>query len=73
MGGKIWVEASLISARGVRRSYSVWKWQLFPAVWIDLDNKCCTNIAKDGSGNANPTWKTKFAALMDDTISRTWR
>ncbi|CAL1392662.1 unnamed protein product [Linum trigynum] len=67
MGGKIWVEASLISARGVRRSSSLWKRQWFAVGWIDPNNKYCTNVAKDGSGNANPTWKTKFATLLDDT------
>lgn len=63
--GKIWVEVCLISARGLRRTSSLWKLQWFAVGWIDPKNKYCTKI--DASGNANPTWKTKFAALLDDS------
>lgn len=63
--GKLWVEACLISARGLRRSSSLWKLQWFAVGWVDPNNKYCTKI--DASGNANPVWKTKFAALVDDT------
>ncbi|OMO89950.1 C2 calcium-dependent membrane targeting [Corchorus olitorius] len=63
--GKIWVEVSLISARGLRRSSSFWKLQWFAVGWIDPNNKYCTKI--DASGNSNPVWKTKFAALVDDS------
>ncbi|KAG5224500.1 formin-G [Salix suchowensis] len=54
--GKIWIEICLISARGLRRTSSLWKLQWFAVGWIDPTNKYCTNI--DASGNANPTWKT---------------
>ncbi|XP_015877606.3 protein SRC2 homolog [Ziziphus jujuba] len=64
--GKIWVEVCLISARGLRRS-SLWKLQWFAVGWIDPNNKYCTKI--DASGNANPAWKTKFAASVDDSES----
>lgn len=63
--GKIWVEVCLISARGLRRTSSLWKLQWFAVGWIDPKNKYCTKI--DACGNANPTWKTKFAALLDDS------
>ncbi|XP_059456701.1 uncharacterized protein LOC132186701 [Corylus avellana] len=63
--GKLWVEVCLISARGLRRSSSLWKLQWFAVGWIDPNNKYCTKI--DASGNANPVWKTKFAALVDDS------
>ncbi|CAK7340021.1 unnamed protein product [Dovyalis caffra] len=63
--GKIWVEVCLISARGLRRTSSLWKLQWFAVGWIDPKNKYCTKI--DASGNANPTWKTKFATLVDDS------
>ncbi|XVF81910.1 hypothetical protein PTKIN_Ptkin16aG0000400 [Pterospermum kingtungense] len=63
--GKIWVEVCLISARGLRRSSSFWKLQWFAVGWIDPNNKYCTKI--DASGNSNPVWKTKFAALVDDS------
>ncbi|KAG6737745.1 hypothetical protein POTOM_059275 [Populus tomentosa] len=63
--GKIWVEVCLISARGLRRTSSLWKLQWFAVGWIDPKNKYCTKI--DASGNANPSWKTKFAALLDDS------
>lgn len=65
--GKIWVEVCLISARGLRRSSSLWKLQWFAVGWIDPNNKYCTKI--DASGNANPVWKTKFAASVDDSES----
>ncbi|KAI9157627.1 hypothetical protein LWI28_025496 [Acer negundo] len=63
--GKIWVEVCLISARGLRRTSSLWKLQWFAVGWIDPNNKYCTKI--DASGNANPVWKTKFAAVVDDS------
>lgn len=63
--GKYWVEVCLISARGLRHSSSLWKLQWFAVGWIDPTNKYCTKI--EASGNANPTWKTKFAALVDDS------
>ncbi|XP_022764894.1 actin cytoskeleton-regulatory complex protein pan1 [Durio zibethinus] len=63
--GKVWVEVCLISARGLRRSSSFWKLQWFAVGWIDPNNKYCTKI--DASGNSNPVWKTKFAALVDDS------
>ncbi|XP_050210025.1 uncharacterized protein LOC126660514 [Mercurialis annua] len=62
---KIWVEVCLISARGLRRTSSLWKLQWFAVGWIDPNNKYCTNIHP--SGNSNPVWKTKFAALLDDS------
>ncbi|KAL3521342.1 hypothetical protein ACH5RR_019491 [Cinchona calisaya] len=61
--GKIWVEVCLISARGLRRTSSLWKLQWFALGWIDSNNKYCTRI--DASGNANPVWKTKFSTLVD--------
>ncbi|KAL5799832.1 hypothetical protein ACOSQ3_032925 [Xanthoceras sorbifolium] len=63
--GKIWVEVCLISARGLRRTSSLWKLQWFAVGWIDPNNKYCSKI--DASGNANPVWKTKFAAVVDDS------
>ena len=66
--GKFWVEVCLISARGLRRSSSLWKLQWFAVGWIDPNNKYCTKI--DASGNANPVWKTKFAVLVDDSQSQ---
>lgn len=63
--GKIWIEVCLISARGLGRSSSLWKLQWFAVGWIDPNNKYCTKI--DASGNANPVWRTKFAALVDDS------
>lgn len=65
--GKFWVEVCLISARGLRRSSSLWKLQWFAVGWIDPNSKYCTKI--DASGNANPVWKTKFAAFIDDSES----
>ncbi|KAF8364676.1 hypothetical protein HHK36_033356 [Tetracentron sinense] len=61
------VEICLISARGLRRTSSLWKLQWFAVGWIDPNNKYCTKI--DASGNANPTWKTKFSALVDNSES----
>ena len=61
--GKLWVEVCLISARGLRRTSSVWKRQWFAVGWIDTNNKYCTRI--DASGNANPVWKTKFSTVVD--------
>ncbi|KAJ7959497.1 Calcium-dependent lipid-binding family protein [Quillaja saponaria] len=65
--GKIWVEACLISARGLKRTSSIWKLHWFAVGWIDPNNKYCTKV--DASGNANPVWKTKFATLVDDSKS----
>lgn len=65
--GKIWVEVCLISARGLRRTSSLWKLQWFAVGWIDPDNKYCTKI--DSSGNANPVWKTKFSVAVDPSES----
>lgn len=65
--GKIWVEICLISARGLRRTSSLWKLQWFAVGWIDPNNRYCTKI--DASGNANPVWKTKFAVSVDDSES----
>ncbi|KAI3712621.1 hypothetical protein L1987_71181 [Smallanthus sonchifolius] len=66
--GKFWVEICLISARGLTRTSSLWKLQWFAVGWIDPNNKYCTKV--DASGNANPTWKTKFSALVDESDSR---
>ncbi|KAI4382924.1 hypothetical protein MLD38_008818 [Melastoma candidum] len=60
--GKIWVEVGLISARGLRR-FSILKLQWFAVGWIDPRNKYCSRV--DASGGTNPTWNTKFAALVD--------
>ncbi|XP_010244594.1 PREDICTED: uncharacterized protein LOC104588384 isoform X2 [Nelumbo nucifera] len=65
--GKFRVEVCLISARGLRRSLSLWKLQWFAVGWVDPNNKYCTKI--DASGNANPTWKTKFSAIIDGSES----
>lgn len=59
--GKIWVEVCLISARGLRRSSSLWKLQWFAVGWIDPADKYCTKM----DSNANPEWRTKFASLLD--------
>lgn len=64
--GKVWIEVSLISARGLRRS-SLWKLQWFAVGWIDPKNKYCTKM--DGSGNSHSIWKTKFATLIDSSGS----
>lgn len=61
--GKIWVEVCLISARGLRRTSSLFKLQWFAVGWMDPDNKYCTTI--DASGSGNPLWKTKFSAAVD--------
>ncbi|XP_059627852.1 protein SRC2 homolog [Cornus florida] len=63
--GKIWVEICLISARGLRRTSSLFKLQWFAVGWIDPKSKYCTKI--DASGNANPVWKTKFSTLVDNS------
>ncbi|KAA8539723.1 hypothetical protein F0562_026415 [Nyssa sinensis] len=65
--GKIWVEVCLISARGLRRTSSLFKLQWFAVGWIDPNDKYCTKI--DASGNANPVWKTKFSTLVDNSES----
>lgn len=65
--GKIWVEVCLISARGLRRTSSLFKLQWYAVGWIDPNNKYCSRI--DASGNANPVWKTKFSALVDNSES----
>ncbi|PIA46171.1 hypothetical protein AQUCO_01600439v1 [Aquilegia coerulea] len=64
---KIRVEICLISARGLQRSSSLWKLQWFAVGWIDPKSKYCTKI--DTSGSTNPTWRTKFSALIDDSES----
>ncbi|XP_016512366.1 uncharacterized protein LOC107829414 [Nicotiana tabacum] len=61
--GKIWIEVCLISARGLRRTSSLWKLQWYAVGWIDPNNKYCSKI--DSSGNANPVWKTKFSMFVD--------
>lgn len=61
--GKIWVEVCLISARGLRRTSSLFKLQWFAVGWMDPDNKYCTTI--DASGSGNPLWKTKFLVAVD--------
>lgn len=66
--GKLWVEVCLISARGLRRSSSLWKLQWYAVGWTNPNNKYCTKI--DASGNANPVWKTKFATLVEDAESK---
>ncbi|KAK6155985.1 hypothetical protein DH2020_010233 [Rehmannia glutinosa] len=66
--GKIWVEVCLISARGLRRTSSLWKLQWFAVGWIDPENKYCTKI--DASGNVNPVWKTKFSTVVDPSESK---
>ncbi|GMP69730.1 hypothetical protein CsSME_00028880 [Camellia sinensis var. sinensis] len=63
--GKIWVEVCLISARGLRRTSALFKLQWYAVGWIDPNNKYCSRI--DVSGNANPVWKTKFSALVDNS------
>ncbi|CAK9145876.1 unnamed protein product [Ilex paraguariensis] len=65
--GKLSVEICLISARGLRRTSSLWKLQWFAVGWVDPNNKYCTKI--DSSGNANPVWKTKFSTLVDNSES----
>ncbi|PON71114.1 C2 domain containing protein [Parasponia andersonii] len=65
--GKLWVEVCLVSARGLRRSSSLWRLQWFAVGWIDPNNKYCSKI--DASGNVNPVWKTKFAVSIDDSES----
>ncbi|XP_075484711.1 uncharacterized protein LOC142524557 [Primulina tabacum] len=60
---KTWIEISLISARGLRRTSSLWKLQWFAVGWIDPDNKYCTKI--DASGTGNPVWNTKFTTAID--------
>ncbi|KAL6977582.1 hypothetical protein U1Q18_026376 [Sarracenia purpurea var. burkii] len=65
--GKIWVEVCLISARGLRHTSLLFKLQWFAVGWIDPNNKYCSRI--DASGNANPVWKTKFSALVDNSES----
>ncbi|KZV51918.1 hypothetical protein F511_09182 [Dorcoceras hygrometricum] len=60
---KTWIEISLLSARGLRRTSSLWKLQWFAVGWIDPDNKYCTKI--DATGTGNPVWKTKFATAID--------
>lgn len=66
--GKIWVEVCLISARGLRRTSSLWKLQWFAVGWIDPENKYCTKI--DASGNVNPVWKTNFSTAVDPSESK---
>ncbi|XP_028795963.1 histone-lysine N-methyltransferase, H3 lysine-36 specific-like [Neltuma alba] len=65
--GKVWVEASLVSAHGLGYPPSLWKRQWFAVGWIDPNCKYCTKV--DASGSENPVWKTKFAILVDDSES----
>ncbi|CAK9172792.1 unnamed protein product, partial [Ilex paraguariensis] len=65
--GKLSVEIYLISARGLRRTSSLWKLQWFAVGWVDPNNKYCTKI--DSSENANPVRKTKFSTLVDKSES----
>lgn len=65
--GKIWIEVSMMSARGLQRTSSLWKLQWYAVGWIDPNDKYCTKI--DSSGNVNPVWKTKFSALVDSSKS----
>lgn len=57
----------MISARGLRRTSSLFKLQWYAVGWIDPNNKYCSRI--DASGNANPVWKTKFSAPVDTSES----
>lgn len=68
---KIRVEVCLISARGLRRSSSLWKLQWYAVGWIDPNSKYCTKI--DTSGSTNPTWRTKFSMLIDDEAESKWQ
>ncbi|KAH6830879.1 hypothetical protein C2S53_005803 [Perilla frutescens var. hirtella] len=61
--GKIWVEVCLISARGLRRTSSLWKLQWYAVGWIFPDSKYCTKV--DASGKANPVWKMGFSTGID--------
>lgn len=54
----------MISARGLNRPSSLWKLQWYAVGWIDPNNKYCTKV--DASGSKNPTWKTKFSAVIAD-------
>ncbi|KAL8218018.1 hypothetical protein R6Q57_021391 [Mikania cordata] len=47
---------------------SLWKLQWFVVGWINPNNKYCTKV--DASRNANPVWKTKFSALINNSNSR---
>lgn len=59
--GKIRVEVCLISARGLRRSSSLWKLQWYAVGWIEPNNKYCTKI----DASSNPVWKTKFSTMVE--------
>ncbi|RZC79363.1 hypothetical protein C5167_003554 [Papaver somniferum] len=61
---KLKVEVCMISARGLNRPSSLWKLQWYAVGWIDPNNKYCTKV--DASGSKNPTWKTKFSAVIAD-------
>ncbi|KAF9595827.1 hypothetical protein IFM89_005313 [Coptis chinensis] len=65
---KICAEICIISARGLRRSSALWKLQWFAVGWIDPKSKYCTKI--DTSGSTNPTWRTKFSALIDNSDAK---
>ncbi|KAL0298272.1 UNVERIFIED_CONTAM: hypothetical protein Sradi_6487000 [Sesamum radiatum] len=65
---KVWVEVCLISARGLRRTSSLWKLQWFAVGWIQPEDKYCSRV--DTSGNANPVWKTKFSVAVDTSESK---
>ncbi|MQL79806.1 hypothetical protein Taro_012258 [Colocasia esculenta] len=61
---KVRVEVCMVSARGLRRSSSLWKLQWFAVGWIDPNSKYCSKV--DSSGSSNPTWNTKFSISVDD-------
>ncbi|KAK4436424.1 hypothetical protein Salat_0806100 [Sesamum alatum] len=61
--GKLRVEVCLVSARGLRRTSSLWRLQWFAVGWIDPNDKYCTTI------DTNPVWKTKFSMSIDASDS----
>ncbi|KAL0382240.1 UNVERIFIED_CONTAM: hypothetical protein Scaly_0511300 [Sesamum calycinum] len=64
---KLRVEVCLISARGLRRTSSMWRLQWFAVGWINTNDKYCTAV--DASGSTNPVWKTKFSMSIDASDS----
>ncbi|KAL5711558.1 hypothetical protein ACHQM5_021995 [Ranunculus cassubicifolius] len=68
--GKILVEICLISARGLRRSSSLWKLHWYAVGWVDPKNKYCTRV--DTSGGTNPCWRTKFPVSLDLDDESNW-
>ncbi|KAK4775151.1 hypothetical protein SAY86_010086 [Trapa natans] len=64
---KISVEVSLIFARGLGHSYSLFgKTQWFAVGWIEPNDKYCTKMDTPGNGNDNPVWKTRFLSHVED-------